>query len=197
MHMCIIDVYICTYMFAGVSSKTEYVVLSIEVWKSLFDVSFLRRWTVPCVSVYKYPSTLRTVTGELLVVWAHGQLPRRLGSTDRASAHRSKCVLCREVLCAGKQAIGLCFCLSSWWRSTGIPFCQDLDGGKSLSEAASALQTSRISTAAEPGLLGWTGKHGGEDRSSAYSWQTKRNMKNWCSSWKVWLGVIWERLSKL
>lgn len=108
MHPCIIDVYICAYMFAGVSFKTEYFVLSIQVWKSLFDVSFLRRWTVPCVSVYKYPSALRTVTGELLVVWAHGQLPRRLGSTDRARVHRSKSVLCREVLCAGKQAIGLC-----------------------------------------------------------------------------------------
>ena len=111
MHHRCIYMCVCACMFAGVSSRTEHFVLSIEVWKSLFDISFLMRLTVPCVNVYNCPSTLRTVTGELLVVWTCGQLPPWSGSTDRASVHRSKCILCREGLCAGKQAMGLCSCL--------------------------------------------------------------------------------------
>lgn len=103
------------------------------------------RWTVPCVNVYSWPSTL---TGELLVVWTRSQLLPLSGSTGRASVHGSKCVLCREELCAGKQAMGLCLCLLLPFllmEEHGHAFCKGLAGGRSLSEAASALQTSSIS----------------------------------------------------
>lgn len=101
-HRCIC-VCVCACMFAGISSKSWVFCLehgSLKVFLS--DISFLTRWTVPGVIVYSWPSSLRTVTGGL---------DTRSGSIDRASVHRSKCILCGEGLCAGKQAMGLWSCL--------------------------------------------------------------------------------------
>lgn len=68
-HRCM---YVCVCMHV---CRSLNIVLSKEVWKSSFDVSFLMRWSVPCVNTCNWPSTLRTVTGELLVVWTRGSAP--------------------------------------------------------------------------------------------------------------------------
>lgn len=134
-HRCM---YVCVCMHV---CRSLNIVLSKEVWKSSFDVSFLMRWSVPCVNTCNWPSTLRTVTGELLVVWTRGSAPAFVRLHWQSKRHGSKCVLCREGFCAGKQAMGLCTCLLLpllLMEEHGHPFCQDLAGGKSLSETTSA-----------------------------------------------------------
>lgn len=117
---------VCACRFAWTSSKTEYLVLSID-WKSPFDGSFLMSWAVPTMFIAAVRQPLEWL------LWDTGDLSMQLaapwsGSAGLASVqeHLKQILqgraLCWEASC-NKPFCFFCFCLSSWWRSTCIPFC--------------------------------------------------------------------------